>query len=58
MVYEIEDYYGNTLCAFEVKKGQVEKMKECSLADVDGDYIFETNQQLTRIQLDYKLKRR
>jgi hypothetical protein len=64
MIFEIEDYNGNTLCAFMIpdelfNKQAVEKPEnmfsrttECSIADINYDYIFDTEQKLVRIQLE------
>ena len=55
IVFEIEDYYGNTVMAFAVdKKGNVVKTENCNLADVGGDYIFDTDAPLYRIQANSK----
>lgn len=55
--FEIEHYNGNGYMAFMLsikEDGEVEVIKtsDCSLADVDGDYIFETDNDLYRIQAD------
>ena len=55
--FEIEHYNGNGYMAFMLSikdDGSVEVIKEseCSLADVDGDYIFRTDNDLYRIQAD------
>ena len=56
IVFEIEDYYGNTVMAFTVdEKGNVVKTENCNLADVDGDYIFDTDAPLYRIQANSKV---
>lgn len=48
---EIEDYGGNTLMAFEInEKLEITKLKDCDVADIDGDYIFKTDNDLIRIQ--------
>ena len=40
-VIEIEDYNGNTIMALEIdEKGNIKQMQDCSIADMDGDYIF------------------
>jgi hypothetical protein len=54
MIVEIEDNNGNTLCAFEVKNNKINIGKSigCDIADYDEDYIFNTKQQLVRIQLE------
>ena len=53
--FEIEHYNGQTYLGFMLSikdDGTVEVIKadECSLADVDGDYIFDTENDLYRIQ--------
>lgn len=55
--FEIEHYNGDTYMGFMLSikdDGTVEVIKEenCSLADVDGDYIFDTENELYRIQAD------
>ena len=50
-VVEIEDYYGNTIMAFETNKyGKIIKYDNCDIADIDSDYIFDTDKDLMRIQ--------
>lgn len=45
---EIEDCGGNTLMTFEInEKLEITKLKDC---DVVGDYMFEENEDLIRIQ--------
>ena len=52
-VIEIEDYNGNTIMAFEIdEKGNIKQMADCSIADEDFDYSFNTNKNLIRIQAD------
>lgn len=53
--FEIEKYNGDTFLAFEIsidENGDIDitRTKDCSLADVDGDYIFDTDNELYRIQ--------
>lgn len=55
--FEIEHYNGDTYMAFMLSikdDGSIEVVQEenCSLADVDGDYIFDTDNNLYRIQAD------
>lgn len=55
--FEIEHYNGDTYMGFMLSikdDGTVEVIQErdCSLADVDGDYIFDTENNLYRIQAD------
>ena len=45
ITFEIEDYFGNTMIAFEVKVNEdgevdVTRTLNCSHADTDGDYIL------------------
>ena len=58
-VFEIEAYDGSTIMAFEieVKGDEVEILKtlDCSHADTDNDYIFETEADLYRIQADKEI---
>ena len=53
--FEIEHNNGDTYIGFMLlikDDGTVEVIKEynCSLADIDNDYIFDTNNELYRIQ--------
>lgn len=55
--FEVEHYNGNGYMAFMLSikdDGTVEVINTsgCSLADVDGDYIFDTENNLYRIQAD------
>lgn len=55
--FVIEHYNGNGYMAFMLSikdDGSVEVINtsECSVADVDGDYIFDTDSDLYRIQAD------
>lgn len=52
-VIEIENYNGDTIMVLEIDdKGNIKQMQDCSIADIDGDYIFNTNKELIRIQAD------
>jgi hypothetical protein len=53
--FEIEHDNGETYMSFMLSikdDGNVEVIKtsDCSLADIDGDYVFETDNELYRIQ--------
>ena len=55
--FEVEHYNGDTYFGFMLSikdDGSVEVIKttDCSIADVDGDYIFDTENDLYRIQAD------
>lgn len=51
-VVEIEDYNGNTIMAFEVNEyGKIVNYDNCDIADIDSDYIFDTDKDLMRIQV-------
>lgn len=51
-VVEIEDYNGNTIMAFEVNEyGKIVNYDNCDIADIDSDYIFDTDRDLMRIQV-------
>ena len=55
--FEIEHYNGDTYFGFMLSikdDGSVEVIKttDCSLADIDGDYIFDTKNKLYRVQAD------
>lgn len=52
-IIEIEDYNGNTIMAISIdKNGNIDNMLNCSIADIDGDYLFNTDKKLIRIQSD------
>ena len=52
-IIEIEDYNGNTIMAIYIdKNGNIDNMLNCSIADIDGDYLFNTDKELIRIQSD------
>lgn len=49
-IIEIEDYNGNTIMAISIdKNGNIDNMLNCSIADIDGDYLFNTDKELIRI---------
>lgn len=51
-VIEIEDYYGNTIMAFEIdKEGKIIKFLNCNIADIENDYIFNSDKDLIRLQM-------
>lgn len=55
--FEIEHYDGDTYMGFMLSikdDGSVDVIKtsDCSLADINGDYIFDTENNLYRIQAD------
>ena len=47
---EVEDTRGNTIGAINLQNNNV--MGDISLADKDGDYIFNTDNELIRLQLE------
>lgn len=52
-VVAIEDYNGDTIMAFEIDdKGNIKQYQNCSVADLDGDYLLNTDKMLIRIQAD------
>lgn len=60
--FEIEHYNGSTYMGFMLSikdDGTVDvaNVSDCSLADVDGDYIFDTDNDLYRIQADAPISR-
>ena len=60
-VFEIESYEGATMMAFEIsingEELEITKTMDCSHADTDADYIFDTEADLYRIQSDvYKIE--
>lgn len=52
ITFEIEDQAGNTKLSFilDRKTGIVIRTSGCTVADIDGDYIFDTDNDLIRIQ--------
>ena len=51
-VVEIEAPSGSTAAAFEVdRSGNIIRLMNLSLADIDGDYLFETERELIRLQM-------
>lgn len=55
--FEIEHYNGNAYMSFMIsikEDGTIEVIneKDCSLADIDGDYLYDTANDLYRIQAD------
>lgn len=57
VVFEIEHYNGSAYMGFMLSikdDGSVDVIKtsDCSLADFDEDYIFDTDNELFRIQAD------
>lgn len=52
-IIEIEDYNGNTIMAISIdKNGNIDNMLNCSIADIDCDYLFNTDKELIRIQAE------
>lgn len=52
-IIEIEDYNGNTIMAISIdKNGNIDNMLNCNIADIDDDYLFNTDKELIRIQSD------
>lgn len=52
-VIEIETPSGSTACAFTLdKSGNIIELKNLTIADIDGDYLFETEKKLLRLQMD------
>ena len=52
-IIEIEDYNGNTIMAISIdKNGNIDNMLNCSIADIDDDYLFNTDKELIRIQAE------
>lgn len=52
-IIEIEDYNGNTIMAISIdKNGNIDNMLNCNIADIDDDYLFNTDKELIRIQFD------
>ena len=52
-IIEIEDYNGNTIMAMSIdKNGNIDNMLNCNIADIDDDYLFNTDKELIRIQSD------
>ena len=58
--FEIEHYNGDRYMAFEIsikEDGSVDVIQEenCSVADIESDYVFDTDNNLYRIQADEPL---
>ena len=55
-IIEVEDTKGNTLCYFRVKDTKeediIEDLHNCNLADVESDYLMNTDEPLLRIQVE------
>ena len=52
-IIEIEDYNGNTIMAISIdKNGNIDNMLNCNIADIDDDYLFNTDKELIRIQAE------
>ena len=53
-IIEIEDEKGNTYLSFRVKHTKkediIEMLRNCNLADVESDYLYNTDEPLLRIQ--------
>lgn len=53
-VIEIENYNGSTIMSFIVdcngEEFNITNMNDCSVADTDGDYIYNTEYELIRVQ--------
>ena len=55
MRIEIEDYNGNTIGSIRINKIDIKDIKEIegfSVADIDRDYIGNTNDSLVRLQAE------
>ena len=50
--YNGSTYFGFMLAIMEDGSVKVIQTSDCSLADIDGDYIFDTDNDLYRIQAD------
>lgn len=52
-VITIENYNGDSVMTIEIdEKGNIIRMEDCSVADLDNDYIFCTKKELIRLQAD------
>ena len=51
-VLSIENRNGETILAIEIENGKIKRIANGSVADLDEDYIFNTNKELIRIQED------
>lgn len=52
-VITIENYNGDSVMTIEIDKlGNITRMENCSVADTDNDYIFNTDKTLIRLQAD------
>lgn len=52
-VITIEDSNGDSIMSFEIDiLGNIIRMENCNVADIDYDYIFDTNKELIRLQAE------
>lgn len=52
-VITIENYNGDSVMTIEIDElGNIIRMEDCSVADLDNDYIFNTKKELIRLQAD------
>lgn len=52
-VITIENYNGDSVMTIEIDElGNIVRMEDCSVADLDNDYIFGTKKELIRLQAD------
>lgn len=52
-VITIENYNGDSVMTIEIDElGNIVRMEDCSVADLDNDYIFNTKKELIRLQAD------
>lgn len=52
-VITIENYNGDSVMTIEIDElGNIVRMEDCNVADIDNDYIFNTKKELIRLQAD------
>lgn len=50
---DIEDSNGNTIMAISIdKEGNIIKLFNCNVADIEEDYMFNTDKDLIRLQAE------
>jgi len=59
-IIEIEDTNGNTLMYFRIKgttkEDIITDLNKCNIADIESDYLMNTNEPLIRIQQEQTIK--
>ena len=57
-IIEIEDYYGNTIGYFRIKNTKkediIDMLNNFEIADIESDYLCNTDEPLIRVQSTFK----